>query len=256
MSHRVNIPFRMGAALSLLLIAAGGALAARPLVHLVRRTRAEITARAEWSRWVRSDRTVAGIGEPAGWMTIASAGIDTLVLWGDTGENLQRYPCLSVRSISFAQPEVVKVVAAHRDTHFRRLGKVNSGDIIDVHLKNGRALKYRVCDIEVLPKDLVERRIAEKDGEDWLVLITCHPFSFVGSAPDRLLVWARAERRRRRNFEVRTSPKLHAGGRPFSFSPPSSHGKSASTSLASSLLSGRAAPFAIPASKVVPGHGI
>jgi sortase A len=256
MSLRVNIPFRMGAAFSLLLVAAGGTVAARPLVHLVRRTRAEITARSEWSRWVRSDRVMAGIGEPAGWMTIASAGIDTLVLWGDTGENLQRYPCLSVRSISFDQPEVVKVVAAHRDTHFRRLGRVNAGDVVRVYLKGGRVLKYRICDVEVLPKDLAAKRIAEKDGEDWLVLITCHPFSFVGSAPDRLLVWARSERSRPFNYEVRTTPTLRAGGRPFSFLPPSSHGKSAFTSLASSLPSGRAAPFAIPATKVVPGHGI
>jgi sortase A len=176
---------------SVFLLTAGAAVAARPLVHLVRRTHAKVTARSEWVRWVKAGRDRAGVGEPAGWMTIPTAGIDTIVLWGDTRHNLQRYPCLSARSVSFAQREVVKVVAAHRDTHFRSLGRIAIGDRVSIVLKDLEVLEYRVCDIEVVPREMAVMRVAEKDGSDWLVLMTCYPLSFVGPAPDRLLVWAR-----------------------------------------------------------------
>ena len=116
-----------------------------------------------------------------------------MVLLGDTKENLQRYPCLSRRSISFSQPGFVKVVAAHRDTHFRRLGKISTGDRVRIILKDKRVLTYRVCDMEVVSRETAERRVAEKDGGDWLVLMTCHPFTFAGAAPERFLVWARRE---------------------------------------------------------------
>jgi len=195
------------------------------MVHLVWKTHAAVTARTEWVRWVKAGRDRTGVGEPAGWITVDSAGIDTIVLWGDTKSNLQRYPCLSPRSISFAQPEVVKVVAAHRDTHFRRLGEIRIGDRVRIVLKDRRVLVYRVCDIEVVPGELAARRIAEKDGSDWLVLMTCHPFSFAGAAPDRFLVWAKPARNQPVKDETGSPSVQRAGGRPSYYYPPTARGR-------------------------------
>jgi len=199
---------------------AGFAVSARPVVHLVRRTHASVTARTEWVRWVKAARPETGVGEPAGWLSIPSIGIDTIVLMGDTKENLQRYPCLSRRSISFSEPGFVKVVAAHRDTHFRRLGRISTGDRVRITLKDKRVLTYRVCDMEVVSRETAERRVAEKDGGDWLVLMTCHPFAFAGAAPERFLVWARREPPEPL-YERDKEPALRrAGGRPSTYFPP------------------------------------
>jgi len=204
-----------------LALVAGIAMCARPVVHLVRRTHAAVTARGEWMRWVKTARPETGVGEPAGWISVASIGIETIVLMGDTKENLQRYPCLSRRSVSFSQPGFVKVVAAHRDTHFRRLGEISTGDRVRITLKNGRLLSYRVCDMEIVPRELAESRVAEKDGGDWLVLMTCHPFAYAGAAPERFLVWARREPAEPM-YEPDKEPTLRrAGGRPSTYVPPS-----------------------------------
>jgi sortase A len=230
---------------SVVLLAAGAAVAARPVVHLVRRSHARVTARTEWVRWVKAGRDRAGVGEPAGWMTIPTAGIDTIVLWGDTRHNLQRYPCLSARSDSFAQRGGGKVVAAHRDTHFRSLGKVAIGDRVRIVLKDREVLEYRVCDIEVVPRELAVMRVAEKDGSDWLVLMTCYPFSFAGPAPDRLLVWARPARAEPVKRNIRTPSVQRAGGRPSYYSPPQARDRVCGPPSPLPHPSGRAASFAI-----------
>ena len=36
------------------------------------------------------------------------------------------------------------------------------------------------------------KRMREKAGEDWLVLLTCHPFRYLGPAPRRFLAWSMA----------------------------------------------------------------
>lgn len=216
-SHRRKAVLAGAASVALL---AGFAVSARPVVHLVRRTHAAVTARGEWARWVKAARHETGVGEPAGWISIDSIGIETIVLMGDTKENLQRYPCLSRRSISFSQPGFVKVVAAHRDTHFRRLGEISTGDRVRIMLKDRRVLTYRVCDMEVVSRETAARRVAEKDGGDWLVLMTCHPFVFAGAAPERFLVWARREPSEPWNEDYNEPPLQRAGGRPSTFSLP------------------------------------
>lgn len=221
-------------AAGLLLVAAGSAVAARPMVHLARRTHAGISARATWVQWVRSGKTPAVVGDPAGWMTLPSAGIDTIVLWGDNGENLRRYPGLSDRFASFAEPKGVKVVAAHRDTHFSRLGSVRMGEAVRLVLNDGRVLRYRICDIDIVPRELAAKRIAEKNVGDWLVLMTCYPFTFAGPAPDRFLVWARPAGDGPLKLDLKRPQTLRAGGRPSFPSPPSSMERKAGASPASS----------------------
>lgn len=220
-------------AAGLLLAVVGAAVAARPLVHLARRTHAGITARTAWAQWVRTGKAPVEVGDPAGWMTLSSAGIDTIILWGDSGENLRRYPSLSDRFAFFTESKGVKVVAAHRDTHFSRLGSVRTGEAVRLVLKDGRVLRYRICDIDIVPRELAAKRIAEKNAGDWLVLMTCYPFTFAGPAPDRFLVWARPADEGPSNLDVKRPHTMRAGGRPSIPFPPSME-RSAGASPASS----------------------
>ena len=80
------------------------------------------------------------------------------------------------------------VIAGHRDTHFRVLKDVLVGDEIRVDLSD-RSFFYRIVDIRVVsPKDTYVLR--SQPGRV-LTLITCYPFRYIGSAPERYIVQAR-----------------------------------------------------------------
>jgi sortase A len=79
-------------------------------------------------------------------------------------------------------------LAAHRDTFFRRLGELRTGDIIKV------TVPYAVYTYRVTFTDIVnpsETWVLQPAYGQMLTLITCYPFQFVGSAPKRFIVRAR-----------------------------------------------------------------
>ena len=81
-------------------------------------------------------------------------------------------------------------IAGHRDTFFRSLRHIEREDMITLTTLRGE-FRYRVVSIKVVgPSDLA---VLDSDGEsEILTLVTCYPFYYVGSAPDRFIV--RAER--------------------------------------------------------------
>ena len=79
-------------------------------------------------------------------------------------------------------------LAAHRDTFFRHLGDVRSGDIIELK-EPGHKYRYQVRFTAVVgPKDTW---VLQPTGKETLTLLTCYPFHFVGPAPDRFVIRAR-----------------------------------------------------------------
>ena len=80
-------------------------------------------------------------------------------------------------------------VAAHRDTFFGPLKDIRKGDRIRVSTPDGD-FSYVVHDTRVVePTDL---SVLDPTPEATLTLITCHPFNYVGAAPNRFIVVARA----------------------------------------------------------------
>jgi sortase A len=78
-------------------------------------------------------------------------------------------------------------VTGHRDGFFRGLKDVVPGDTIEVD-RHGHTDKYQVQRIKiVLPSDV---SVLNKTPDSELTLITCYPFYFVGSAPQRYIVQA------------------------------------------------------------------
>lgn len=78
-------------------------------------------------------------------------------------------------------------LAAHRDTFFRRLGDVRPGDEVDVVTPDG-AFTYVVEGTRIVdPKDVWVLDPTERPA---LTLVTCYPFSYLGSAPQRFIVRA------------------------------------------------------------------
>jgi len=81
------------------------------------------------------------------------------------------------------------VIAAHRDTYFRRLSGILPGDRIRVVTLRG-TYEYVVDSSETV--DPGDTQVMESRDRNELTLITCFPFYFVGSAPKRFIVHAPA----------------------------------------------------------------
>ena len=78
-------------------------------------------------------------------------------------------------------------VAGHRDGFFRKLKDARLGQIIYLDLP-GRTLRYRVAELSlVLP---TASAVLAPTNAPSLTLVTCYPFYFVGSAPQRFIVRA------------------------------------------------------------------
>ena len=78
-------------------------------------------------------------------------------------------------------------IAAHRDGFFRGLQDVGAGDAIELRLPD-RTERYIVTGIQITtPEDVSVLKPTETAS---LTLVTCYPFYFVGSAPERYIVHA------------------------------------------------------------------
>ena len=82
-------------------------------------------------------------------------------------------------------------LAGHRDTFFRRLRDIRPDDEIRIVTTEG-TFAFRVEDtIVVNPKDVW---VLDATPSSTLTLVTCYPFTFFGSAPQRFIVRAREVR--------------------------------------------------------------
>lgn len=81
------------------------------------------------------------------------------------------------------------LLSGHRETVFRRLGELVHGDHIEIRMEHG-VFTYEIFDTEIVSGD--DRTvIGPTDPDEILVLSTCYPFTFIGSAPDRYVLYAR-----------------------------------------------------------------
>lgn len=78
-------------------------------------------------------------------------------------------------------------IAAHRDGWFRALEHVAVGDDVELVTRDGRR-RYRVTELTVVEPSEVSVLAPTEDAA--LTLVTCYPFYFVGSAPQRYIVRA------------------------------------------------------------------
>ena len=81
------------------------------------------------------------------------------------------------------------LLSGHRDTVFRQFGELEHGDEIHVKMKSGTYV-YTIFDSEIVDAD--NRTVIRSTAPDEiLTLSTCYPFSYIGSAPDRYIIYAK-----------------------------------------------------------------
>lgn len=79
------------------------------------------------------------------------------------------------------------VLAAHRDTFFRPLRKIHTGDEITLQSPSGE-FRYRVTETSIVTPEHVE--VLAPTDHPVLTMITCYPFTYIGNAPKRFIVRA------------------------------------------------------------------
>lgn len=75
--------------------------------------------------------------------------------------------------------------AAHRDTFFRPLRHIHEGDVITVTTPDAH-YRYLVTSTRVVDPDDVS--VLDPTPEPTVTLVTCYPFTYIGSAPSRFVV--------------------------------------------------------------------
>jgi len=81
------------------------------------------------------------------------------------------------------------VLSGHRDTVFRRAGELELGDILTVKMPYGN-YRYEIVETRIVSADDTSI-ITLQDSEEELILTTCYPFSYIGDAPDRYIMYAK-----------------------------------------------------------------
>lgn len=79
------------------------------------------------------------------------------------------------------------VLSGHRDTVFRRMGELELGDILTLQVEYGD-FDYEITETKIVDAD--DRTIIVPHDEEVLTLTTCYPFTFVGYAPERYIIYA------------------------------------------------------------------
>jgi sortase A len=122
-----------------------------------------------------------------GRLEIPTLGVSTIVREGEDARTLQ----LAVGHIAgTALPGAGgnMGLAAHRDTFFRRLREINPGDVIRLVAVEG-TFTYTVESTEIVDPD--DLWVLDPTPEPSLTLVTCYPFTYIGTAPERFIVRAR-----------------------------------------------------------------
>ena len=109
---------------------------------------------------------------------IAREGVDTRTLRGAAGH---------IPGTALPGEHGNAAFAAHRDTFFAPLQSVRKGDDVLVTTPEG-VFRYAVTSTRIVePNDV---SVLDPTPETTLTLVTCYPFDYLGSAPQRFIVHA------------------------------------------------------------------
>ena len=121
---------------------------------------------------------------PEGIMRIPSVDLELPVFTGTQEANLTR-GAGRIEGTPPLDAQGNTGIAAHRDGYFRVLKDVELGDVIEIETMSG-VEQFRITDLLIVePEDVY---VLDPTTERSLTLVTCYPFYFVGSAPQRFIV--------------------------------------------------------------------
>ena len=126
------------------------------------------------------------IGEQVGEIEIPRLALRAVILQGESPQVLRRGVGHLPQTPMPGERGNIGL-AGHRDSFFRPLRQIRYGDIIILHTFKGR-FEYRAESIRTVSRMNVD--VLGPSDKRELTLVTCFPFNYVGSAPDRFIVRA------------------------------------------------------------------
>src|SRR5579871_4734949 len=128
-------------------------------------------------------------GETIGRIEIPRLHMSEVVLEGDSSKIL-RVAAGHIGGTALPGTTGNVGIAAHRDTVFRELRNIRPKDGIVLTTSYG-TFRYIVDKLEIVDPHDVQVLHPTTDSE--LTLVTCYPFTYIGSAPKRFIVHARSQ---------------------------------------------------------------
>jgi sortase A len=125
-------------------------------------------------------------GDVLGRMDIPRLGVSVAVLQG-TSPRMLRLGAGHIEGTPLPGDPGNSGIAGHRDTFFRGLKDIRRNDEIQIQTATG-LFRYQVDWVKVVAPD--DTSVLAPSAEAALTLVTCYPFYFVGSAPNRFIVRA------------------------------------------------------------------
>ena len=127
-------------------------------------------------------------GDVIGEIQIPRLDLKAIVVQGDSFNILRRAVGHISETALPGEPGNV-ALAAHRDTFFRPLRQIRPGDLVTFDTP-GRRYRYQVESTRVVSSREIGVLHPSSAGRE-LTLITCFPFDYIGSAPNRFIVRAK-----------------------------------------------------------------
>ena len=128
-------------------------------------------------------------GEPVGRIEIPRLHLSVMILEG-ASPMILRVAAGHINGTALPGTKGNIGIAAHRDTFFRPLREVRGGDKVLITTSYG-TFRYAVDAIEIVDPTAVQ--VLRQTRDPQLTLVTCYPFTYVGSAPKRFIVHARPQ---------------------------------------------------------------
>lgn len=80
------------------------------------------------------------------------------------------------------------LLSGHRDTVFRQFGVLEDGDELHIKMEHGTFI-YEIKSDQIVDAD--DTTVIDMNRTDEVLTVsTCYPFSFIGNAPDRYVIYA------------------------------------------------------------------
>lgn len=125
-------------------------------------------------------------GSPVAHLVIPKIGLDEIVLEGVDGDDLNAGPG-HLPGSALPGDAGNAIISAHRDRHFNRLGEIQVGDTLRTE-SGPFHTKWMVISTRVVTRN-TPALFRTHDAQ--LTLTTCWPISYIGPAPDRLIITAK-----------------------------------------------------------------
>jgi len=127
-------------------------------------------------------------GEAAGILHIPRLGAQLPIVEGTSPDDLEK-GVGHYKDSYYPKQNGQIVLSGHRDTVFRRTGELEIGDKLKIELPYG-SFEYEITHTKIVDQDDTSIITLQHEKEE-LLLTTCYPFSYVGNAPERYIMYAK-----------------------------------------------------------------